>query len=52
MTGRGATSQLGYFMDLLPLYPNVEDYKGRTGLSPPTAYLYKSWGKETFKCNL
>ena len=25
------------------LYPNVEDYKGPIGLSPPTAYLYKPW---------
>jgi hypothetical protein len=25
------------------LYPNVEDYKGPTGLSPPAAYLNKPW---------
>jgi len=35
MTGKGATSQLGCFMDLLSLYPSMEDYEGRTRLSPP-----------------
>jgi hypothetical protein len=45
MTGRGAASQLGCFMDLLPLYPNVEDFGGWIGLSPPAAYLYKLWDK-------
>jgi hypothetical protein len=47
MAGGGAASQLGYFMDLLPLYPNMDDYGGRTGLSPPVAYLYKPWDKAT-----
>ena len=40
-------SQLGCFMDLLPLYPSMEDYEERTGLSPPAAYLYRPWGKAT-----
>ena len=40
-------SQLGCFMDLLPLYPSMEDYEGRTGLSPPAAYLCRPWGKAT-----
>ena len=35
MTGKGATSQLGCFMDLLFLYPSMEDYERRTRLSPP-----------------
>ena len=41
MTGRGATNQLGYFMDLLLLDPNVEDYEGQIELLPPDDYLYK-----------
>ena len=34
------------------LYPNVEDYEGPIGLSPPTAYLYKSWDIRQTKDNL
>jgi hypothetical protein len=41
MVGRGTTSQLHYFIDLLPLDLNVEDYGGWTGLSPLAAYPYK-----------
>ena len=36
-------------MDLLPLYPNVEDYWAHTGLSPPAGYLYKLWDRVAFK---
>jgi hypothetical protein len=39
MTSTGAASQLDYFMDLLHNYQNMEDYAGRIGLSPLTAYL-------------
>jgi hypothetical protein len=50
MIGGGATSQLDYFMDLLLLDPNVEDYGGRIELLPP-AYLYKTWAKATSSNN-
>ena len=33
------------------LYLNVEDYEGPIGLSPPIAYLYKSWDVRQTKDN-
>ena len=36
-------------MYLLLLYPNVEDYSGSAGLSPPAGYLYKPWDRVAFK---
>ena len=48
MTGRGAASQHGYFMDVLPIYLNVEDFGGQIGLSPPASCLYKPWDRSAF----
>ncbi|BAD73809.1 hypothetical protein [Oryza sativa Japonica Group] len=31
------------------MYPNVEDYKGRTRLSSPATYLYNSWSTQQRK---
>ena len=37
------SSHHGYFIDLLLLDLNVEDYSDRIELSPPAGYLYKLW---------
>ena len=34
------------------LYPNMEDYEGPIGVSPPTAYLCKPWDIRQTKDNL
>ena len=38
ISGHWSTSMPGRLYELLYEYPNMGDYKGRTGLSPPAAY--------------
>ena len=39
----GARTPRGLYVPPPPI-PNVEDYSGSAGLSPPAGYLYKPWG--------